>query len=113
MKNDDTGWKCAGALLAAIVVPVIMVYAYFANGYVLSRLWEWFIVTKFGLPTLNIPEAIGIATVVSFLTTRYTNVKGNEKSSWEKWGDFLTVLVAPWITLLVGWIVYSTWIMPK
>lgn len=59
--------KIIGYISTAIIVAA---YGVVLNGWVLSKLWAWFIVTTFGLPTLAVPEAIGLATVVSFLSAK-------------------------------------------
>ncbi len=38
------------------------------SGYVLSKLWLWFMVPAFGLPVLAVGYAIGLALVVNYLT---------------------------------------------
>jgi len=38
------------------------------NGWVLAKLWAWFLVPVFSLPGLSIPVAIGIALIISHLT---------------------------------------------
>lgn len=45
-----------------------MVYGAMMNGWALSKLWSWFIVSTFALPALTIPAAIGVALVVNYLT---------------------------------------------
>lgn len=38
------------------------------RGFVFSKLWAWFVVSKFGLNSLSIPEAIGISILITLLT---------------------------------------------
>lgn len=45
-----------------------MIYSSAIGGYGLMKLWEWFIVTTFGLPVLSFPSSIGVCYVVSYLT---------------------------------------------
>ena len=75
------------------------------NGYGLSIIWSWFMVTTFGLPELTIPAAIGVSLVVSFLT--YTgNEKADSKDVLVLLGDMLAkVLGKTLVIILVGWIV--------
>lgn len=40
------------------------------GGWVFQNLWEWFIVSKFNVPTLSLPQAIGISFTVRYLTAR-------------------------------------------
>jgi uncharacterized membrane protein len=82
---------------------------YLINGFVLSKLWAWFIV-PLGAPSLTLPLAIGLAMVVGFLTY-HTRVmpSSDTRTETEKVSDGLTVLaagmVSPFITLLIGWLV--------
>ena len=69
------------------------------RGWVLSILWGWFIVPFFGLPVLNIPYAIGIALVISYLTV--SSSKKNDDI------DYWRSTATPLFALLIGWIV--TW----
>lgn len=39
-----------------------------ANGYVLSKLWAWFVVPAFGVPALPTLRAIGVMMVLNFLS---------------------------------------------
>jgi putative Mn2+ efflux pump MntP len=99
-------------VVVIMAVPFLMVYGYFANGFVLSRLWEWFIVSVFDWPSLNIVQAIGVSIVVSFLT--HQNIeqpKNKEQTTTDIVVKILVALGTPWLTMLVGWIVYSNWIM--
>lgn len=72
--------KIIGYILARIV---IMVYAAMMDGLAISKLWSWFIVTTFGLPALTITEAIGLAMVVIYITTKPDD-KNNEDTYFEK-----------------------------
>ena len=110
----ETLGTVAGCGAIVVLTPILVVLSYLINGYVLSMLWKWFIVTTFHLPVLNIPEAIGIAVVVGFLTKQITSSgDSKEKSKSEKWtniiGLIIGIFVGPFITLLIGWIVYSTY----
>ncbi len=67
-----------------LVAWVMMVVAFFINGYTLSVLWSWFIVSKFGLPALTIAEALGLALVVSYFTFNHAKHEWNDNSDEEK-----------------------------
>ena len=66
--DDDEAAIVMGVLLA-IAVPVIILLAYLLNGWVLHILWGWFIVPV--QHNISIPEAMGIALIVGFLTSHY------------------------------------------
>lgn len=39
------------------------------SAFIFSKMWGWFIVTKFGIPTISIGEAMGILITLRWLTT--------------------------------------------
>ena len=98
--DDDEAAIVMGVLLA-IAVPVIILLAYLLNGWVLHILWGWFIVPTFpAAPSINIPEAMGIALIVGFLTSRYqdTSEHGTEV--------FFYTFTLPFVALAIGWVIY-------
>jgi hypothetical protein len=88
--------KALGLLLAIVAV-------YFINGFVISKMWAWFIVPTFGAPQLSIPVAIGIGMLIAMLAKN--NIEKKEKESL-----LVTIgiaLLSPLMTLLIAWIVYQ------
>lgn len=41
------------------------------NGLVVKALWEWFVVSTFGLGSLNFIQAAGLSLLISYLTSNY------------------------------------------
>jgi hypothetical protein len=77
------------------------------RGFVLSKLWLWFMVPVFHLPVLGIVAAIGISLVIGFLTADSSpTVCEDKRSTGEKFGAILGVLFSPFLVLLVGYIVH-------
>ena len=74
---------------------------YILNGFVITKLWAWFIV-PFGLQQIPMAPAIGVALLVSLLTRQY--VPNNENKILE---PLVLAFLYPLITLLFGWI--ATW----
>ncbi len=88
---------------------VLVVYASILNGLALTKLWSWFIVKTFELPPLSIPEAIGLSTVVAYLTHQLDDKK-NEDEYWQTLTKGFAVATAKSIfALLFGWVV-QLWI---
>lgn len=76
------------------------------SGLALSLLWAWFVVATFSLPELNIPTAIGLALIVSYLT--HQNIK--QESDGREFGEILFEgiikgLMKPLWAILIGWII--------
>ena len=72
------------------------------NGYVMTILWGWFVVEKFSLPTLNIPEALGILLIAKF-STIVVNLADMDVDDREVKSATLQWLL-PLMALLMGWI---------
>jgi hypothetical protein len=88
-----------GLLSAAFYLVLLGLW----NGYVLSILWSWFVV-QFGLPTLTVPHAIGLALIGSLMVPY--RKPDESKAGWGKIlenlaGRFLT----PLLCLGVGYVV--------
>lgn len=64
--------------LAILAILPMFIVEPLLQGWALRKLWAWFVVTKFNLPVLSIPEAIGLALVVSYLTHQTINCQKEE-----------------------------------
>ena len=98
-KNDDS--IEAIALLVALLISFaaaggMMIY----YGWVVSILWGWFIV-PFGLPSLSIPWAIGLASVAKI------TISSGKKTSPEGFEEWTAYLLSPLFVLGMCWIVKS------
>ncbi len=101
-----------------IIITLILIL----NGFVLSKLWEWFIVTIFDVPVISISLAIGFLMIsglfFSFVTGFSTVVKcllieRPTKPNVTANDDFISVdkiygyaVGFPLLILLIGWIVH-------
>lgn len=88
---------CIG-LLAIVIVGSVF------SGWVLSVMWEWFIVPTFDAPSLSIPVAIGLAMIVTFMT--YQPQPTNDKELDEQViSALVTSIGKPLIYLGMGYVV--------
>jgi len=81
---------------------VILFIVILFDAFVLTKLWQWFIVSLFNLPLLNLAYAYGISLLVNYL-------KGYKKEEIKEeiWELFLIAIARSGIALLVGYIVYQ------
>jgi uncharacterized protein YacL len=90
--------KFMTVILVMIVTPLI-------NGFVVMKLWNWFIIPIFSLQPLRLIEAIGFTIILTFITT-----KPSKKNTQEYFWDWLfesvlyTILLGLF-TLVFGYIV--------
>ena len=111
-------------------LPILIVGSVIMNGWVLRYLWGWFVVPIFHLPNLTVPEAMGLAMVVGFMTKSYPSPKPAVQKTQEQahaeslpkvvpptrvfakavgamiGGTIGTMFAAPLTTLLIGWILH-------
>lgn len=103
---------------------VLIVVAAFLKGFIFSKMWLWFVVPTFRMPTLSLANAVGICGMVSLLQLSQTvaivwpqiaarlirDPKGTvTQADWDEWGDLLqslfnTFLFYP-LAFLLAWIV--------
>lgn len=105
MRRDNDSemmlFSCLG-LLGVFTLSVIL--ASILNGWVLSLMWSWFVVPKFGLPPLSIAESIFVAMIVSYLTYQPVEIKSEGKS--KSWVEITFSLAGkPLVTLFVAYII--------
>ena len=101
--TEKTFLSCIGAFALIVILPVASSLIY---GFVLLRLWEWFVVPTFGLPLLSLPVAVGISLIVSLLTISSPKTKDTREDS-EKWVDRGVALIVPLLYLFFGWLFYT------
>lgn len=99
MRKKYTGSEVLLAVIFGFIVSPIM------NGFVVSKLWLWFVVTTFEVPTLSIPVAIGLGITARLLINGFN---ANNKADTDE--NVITTIVAhalfsPLIVLLIGWVV--------
>jgi hypothetical protein len=92
-----------------LFIVVAFAYGVFVHGFVGHKLWAWFVVPVFHLEPISILQAAGL----SFLCRLFTyenpfalssSMKGKDTS--EIATQAITILLLPWISLLVGYIVH-------
>lgn len=103
----------AGITLLLLAIP-LMVYGIWANAYVGSTIWAWFIVPTFGLPALTMPQAWGVSLLVSMWTKQiHTCKSADERTTAEKIGEMIGAMIGPWAFLLFGWICHNFFMVAK
>lgn len=104
LKNENEKFtSCIGTIalvVLALVVGTIM------NGWALSMLWGWFIMPIFAAPSLSVVQAIGVAMVVSFLTSGLQSETYKSKDFTDLIGQFAgKAIIYPIVVVAIGWLV--------
>lgn len=116
MPERNEGIMAAILGVAVVVIGVVSVIALaviagaLAQGFVLHKLWGWFIEPKFALPPLGVAEAFALMLVVKLVTGKALE-QGEDKAKEEGFeaagkavGRFGMFLLGCGIVLLMGWI---------
>lgn len=90
-----------------MLVIVLGVVSSIFSGFVLTKLWSWFVVPTFDLPQLTVPIAIGIYLTVSFMTKNNTSTLEDQDfpDIKEIFNLFSRGLGRPTAALLLGYVI--------
>lgn len=96
--------KVIGVITTIVVSAALGIIWY---GYVLSIIWGWYIAPTFGLPTLNIPTAFGIALIFRYMGPSTESTTDVKDKSWREVisGAIVKIFGGPAIALLFAWII--------
>ena len=96
--------KIIGSVVATVVALVLGAVI---GGFVLSKLWVWFMVPIFDLNPLRIVEAIGLTFIVGYMTKDPVETNNILEGPFlkELLIAFLQTLVAAGGFLFIGWII--------
>jgi len=92
-----------GNILFVFMVVLMTASAVILDGWVLTYLWDWFIVNTFSLPSLGVAAAIGVAMTVKFIT--YHGPMPEEKNNPLK--SFSVLYLRPLFALAGGWVIWK------
>lgn len=99
MAKDDEEKVFLGCLLTLLIMPPAVLF----RGFVLTRLWAWFVV-PFGAPTVGIATAIGLTMIGSMLTNVRRQADGAAESATDRVLNSVAYgFVLPAMCWLVGW----------
>jgi hypothetical protein len=89
-----------------IFMVIILLFSFYFEGYVVMKLWDWFVIPTFGLPKLSIYTAIGIMLLMGLLTHQ-SDIKKmlEERTTKEKWLAFALLFLRPAMFLFIGYVV--------
>ena len=68
----DREWSGTEALMALAFLPLALAW----GGFVWSTLWNWFVASAFGLPSLSVGQAAGIVLMMTALRRASRTTKG-------------------------------------
>lgn len=98
MKDKTVGVIVGGGfILFAVVLSVPLILL---NAWIITKIWDWYIVRAFGIAPITMITAFGLSILVSMLHSQQYN--GEDKR--DPYERIIGVIAAPLVSLLVGWI---------
>jgi len=95
-----------GIIGVICMVVILLPLEILLNGFVLTKLWFWFINPIFGLALLTLPQAMGLSLIISFLTHQIVDTEPKKESATTKIATSLVRLfITPLLFLLIGFII--------
>jgi hypothetical protein len=92
-------------ILAAIVFALALLYGSLSWGLVMYKFWYWFILPVFpSLPQITFVQAVGLMFFIGLFKGVETQVLKKEYK--DETTASIAAIVAPWLTLIVGYLVW-------
>lgn len=101
--TDNTGLACLGALVG---FPLIEIAVRLLEGWVLQRLWSWFITPYWKVSELSFGAAVGACIVIGYLTSKVSYAKEDEEK-YTLTNKLVLAVVRPLIYFACGWLVWK------
>lgn len=92
-----------GIILAVLIIAGVIIYNVFSWGTVVFYFWQWFLLPIFpSAPAITFIQAIGLYFLISL--THQQESQSVKKEYRDDWQPAVGAILAPWITLFIGWI---------
>lgn len=93
-------------LVVLALAPVIIALNALVDGFVMMKLWVWYVAEPFKLPGISIALGAGLSLIAAHLT--HQNIDQNSEDPWKVASRTLgTLVLRPGFIFFVGWIVKS------
>jgi len=95
------------AIKGSAILLVVTALGFILNGWAVSLLWEWFIATKFGIPSISIAHGVGLTVLAMMLTSQVLIVPKTTKEAEEAiQAAMVLYFVKPIVCLIVGFFIH-------
>jgi len=93
-------------IIFILLFCITIVYGALSWGLLMYKFWSWFLLPVFPtLPNITFNQAIGLAMFIGLFHTVQTQVL--KKECKDESQSIILPIITPWITLLIGWLVYN------
>ena len=91
---------------AIALLALVVIYESFSYGFLLYKFWYWFVLPAFpNLPHITFYHAVGLCFIIGLFKSKDFSEKVINGVKIESKPNYVLMVIAPWITLLLGWFV--------
>lgn len=92
--------------LGILLQVIAVIYNSFCWGYVAYKFYGWFVISSIpNLPQFSITEFVGFILFLSVIMPKSSSHIKKEYKDGDS--EILSMLLAPWIVLFLGWVIHS------
>jgi hypothetical protein len=92
--------------LVILIIAGALIYTTFSWGLVVWKFWAWFLLPVFpAAPQITFIQAVGLMFLIGL--THQMNTQVLKKEYKDEMSAGVGALIAPWLTLVIGWIAYN------
>jgi len=96
--------SAAGLILGGLILfPLLLIPAFFLDGFVVTKLWNWFVMNQFDTIHMHYALGLGLSILVGFMARSFIYKPKETDQEIVLLLNFL--YLGPLFTLLIGWIV--------
>lgn len=95
-----------------VLTVVVAIVSYFVLALVVGQMWDWYVTPVFSIARPDYALLVGLCILVGYITnntgaSQSVGIKKETVSPWTTFGAlFYDALIAPFMILLVGWLVH-------
>lgn len=93
------------ASLLILSLPIALIFGPIIRGWVLTKLWVWFIVAPFNAAPLGVAQCIGLSLIVGFLTKESAHCDDKRPAMKRFWAGMAQIFIDPLFLLLFAYVV--------
>ena len=96
-------------MMKFIFLMILSCFGIVFTGYVLTCLWQWFLIPAFAVPALSLKTACGMSIIVSLLASQFIrNYAEDEKDELEvAVAGYIYMFLLPAACWVFGWLIYK------
>jgi hypothetical protein len=93
-------------IFAILIIAGALIYTTLTWGLVVYKFWAWFLLPVFpNAPQITFIQAVGLMFLIGL--THQIDTQVVKKEYKDEFTAGVGALIAPWLTLLIGWLAYS------